>query len=247
MKKYRDLQLGTDPELFVTDLNGEYVHPEKITKGTKKNPVQLGVINLHQDGAAVEFSIPPASTAEEWDALITLGLSFITRPEYKFHHKCAIELPREIIKSYPELSEIGCSPDLIFHNGECMSRSLSYRNTRWRMSGGHIHVGCGAIEDEELLEEIIKDLDINLLDWFKNQEWYDEKTEKIRQAHYGMRSVFRSKSYGFEYRSPSNGWIFKKEDRINVFHKVQQILKKYMLCGDSQEERTFVTTEKSFR
>jgi hypothetical protein len=246
MLKFKELLLGTDPEMFIVSKEGDYVHPKNVTLGTKKHPINMGQIVVHQDGAAAEFSIPPVSNEDDWNNFIELGLNFLRRPGMSFYPKCAIELPVDTIETYPELSEIGCSPDLILHEGEFCVRKLSYQKTNWRMCGGHIHIGCGPIEDEELLKQIVKDLDENLLDWMATQEWYDKETEEIRKAHYGMPGVIRIKPYGFEYRSPSNGWIFKEEDRKAVFNRVQKIMKNYMVCGDSVEKNSSVITEKLF-
>lgn len=239
-----NILIGTDPEFFVVGSINEYINPKLITNGTKKNPQRYSKGVIHQDAAAVEFSIEPCSTAEQFSANIQEALdSIFINPYFKMYPYTAIELDEEDIKFDPSLSEVGCAPDFKFIDGKRVRRRLTYNNTNWRMAGGHIHIGIGFIEDSKVLQNIINDLDEKFMSWYREQDFYHAETEAIREAHYGDNGVFRQKDYGLEYRTPSMAWIKTHEDRVNVFNKIYEIVKPYeCIVSKEREKRDILST-----
>jgi hypothetical protein len=239
-----NITIGTDPEFFVVDTMGKYIPPKFVTKGTKKIPQRYSKGVIHQDAAAVEFSILPCDNAEDFSANIQEALdSIFINPYFKMYPYTSIKLDDQIISMDSSLSEVGCQPDYKFIESKRVKRKLTYNNTNWRMAGGHIHIGIGFIKSDSLLEQIITDLDNKFMSWYREQDFYHAETEAIREAHYGDNGVFRQKKYGLEYRTPSMAWIKTHEDRVNVFNKIYEIVKPYScIVSEEKEKRDIATT-----
>lgn len=239
-----NITIGSDPEFFIVDKFGNFVTPKYVTRGTKDSPQDYDKGVIHQDASAVEFSIQPASTAEEFSSYIQEALdTILINPFFEMYPYTAIRLSDEDIKSDESLSEIGCEPDFKFINGKLVKRSLTYNNTNWRMAGGHIHIGIGKIRDQSILEELLNELDSKFMSWYRKQDFYHAETEAIREAHYGDDGVFRPKPYGLEYRTPSMAWIKTHKDRVNVFNKIYEIVKPYScIVSEVKEKKDIAST-----
>jgi Phage phiEco32-like COOH.NH2 ligase-type 2 len=165
---------------------------------------------VQEDNVAIEFNIPPASSAAEFVASIQKTLTFLSddmqeRYGYKIVNVSAASfLPEEL--DNPAALEFGCEPD---YNAWTSSKNPRPKagNSSLRSCGGHIHIGF----DRDVLrtEDVIKSMDLHvgipsiLMD-----------NGELRKQLYGKAGAYRDKPYGGEYRTPSNFWIFK-ESLIN--------------------------------
>ena len=68
MKKYNNITLGCDPELFVKDFDGNLVSAIDKFGGTKENPKPISDNGhcIQEDNVAVEFNIPPCIDKESF-------------------------------------------------------------------------------------------------------------------------------------------------------------------------------------
>lgn len=199
---------GCDPELFLRNkATGEFISSIGLIGGTKDFPMPIGEgCAVQEDNVAVEFNIPPASTAQEFVDSInfnlkylreradTMGLELCIQPSAKFG-------PDQLAN--PAALEFGCEPDFnAWKDGE-QNPSPHADDPALRSAGGHIHV---EVPDG-----------INILDVVKAMDMYVGvcmlafDNDKARRKLYGGAGAFRKKPYGVEYRTASNMWITSDE------------------------------------
>ena len=216
------LTIGCDPELQVLKPDKDpnlYTPAWEITKGTKKEPVwpvdiptrpikDMG-LKIQADGVALEFNINPIPItnlqegAEKFSRTIansidllrmSLGCSFGFEP-------CSSNYAPEVFL-HPLALVRGCDPDYSAYSANpdfprIFNSDLLYRDTKF--FGGHVHVGY----DLELCPP-------HVFAKFMDLFWYSllkEGGQGDRRASYGEPGIFRPKSYGIEYRTPSPFWL----------------------------------------
>lgn len=202
-------RLGADPELFLFDIEKEeYTSAIGLIGGTKDEPIVISKegFALQEDNVAVEFNIPPAKTKKEFISNIQYMLSYIntilppnlvtkTEPSAYFDY---IQL------THPQAMEFGCSPDF---NAWTFAENPKPEGsaTNLRTCGGHIHVGYDN-PNIDISAKIIKALDI-----FVGIPLALLEPSNPRKELYGSYGACRFKSYGVEYRTPSNYWLTNAE------------------------------------
>lgn len=113
--------------------------------------------------------------------------------------------------------ELGCEGDYcIYSDYEPNKRR---EDNSFCCVGGHIHIGLKKL-DWDIVENLVR-----LLDYYLTiPNLSKEKGERRRL--YGQAGTFRystGKAY-FEYRTPSNWWIFTEEDRALVYDTVEWVI-----------------------
>lgn len=211
--------MGCDPELFLFDTSKDkFISGHGIIPGTKREPHYFpsgGSVQL--DGVACEIGIPPAYTAVEWNNNITETLRDVKRL-----------LPKNVVlkatptawfdkeyfdKEVPDsCKELGCDPDFdAYKNGAPNPRPnglIEKDGKILRTGAGHVHISWGSEFDTTNENHrwdcitIAKNLD--LLYGLVSPKW---DTDTVRQQMYGAPGCYRPKSYGMEYRTPSNAWL----------------------------------------
>lgn len=204
--------VGCDPELFVRNTEtGKFVAPYQMIPGDKHapHPVPDGAIQV--DGMAVEFNIEPAQSKDEWlgkiagvraslKAAIPEGHELVVVPTADFDPDYWDTLPKEAL-------EIGCVPDFNVYTGQENPRP-DPKGQFFRSAAGHVHIGWTkdkAIDDVDHIAdcvEVAKQLDFYL--GIPSGLW---DREQRRRQLYGKAGSIRVKSYGLEYRTPSNMWL----------------------------------------
>lgn len=201
--------IGADPEVF-TGINGKFVSGHDLVPGTKLKPFRVDQGAVQVDGMALEYNIDPCSTKDE----------FIFRVKHVLKQMEGMIKGRDIlpvtsVKYTPEdvadvpaiNRELGCSVD--FNAYTCRPNKSPSSKKLMRTAGGHVHIG-GFYTDKiytqehlllgaELSKLMDKYLGIYSLLWDKDTE---------RRSMYGKAGCFRPTTYGLEYRSLSNLWIF---------------------------------------
>lgn len=106
-----------------------------------------------------------------------------------------------------ELKRFGCSPTVNIY--EDKFRRVSGLRERFRSAGGHIHIGgAGAVTSGYLKENI--DKIVQLMDIVVGNTCVLIDRDPLnarRRKIYGRAGEHRMKSYGLEYRVPSNFWL----------------------------------------
>lgn len=197
------MRLGTDPEVFLQDNAGKLVSVIGLINADKWNPLQIPDMpkgfTLQEDNVSLEYGIPPASTPEEFihhiRAVMERSKAWV--PGLSFSNlSCAI-FPEDQMK-HPAAHIFGCEPDYCAWTG-AVNHKPQPPHEFMRSAGGHIHV-----ETAENPWRVIMGMDLYL----GVPSVLMDKGEDRKQL-YGKAGACRIKSYGPEYRTLSNFWIFE--------------------------------------
>lgn len=200
------VRLGSDPEVLLVDSNGVFRSSVGYIGAGKTNPKQVPRapkgFTLQEDNVTLEFGIPPASSREQFVDSIKRVMEY-SKPYIKgltFSKLSCTIYPEEEMKT-PQANMFGCEPD---YNAwtEKMNASPRPPHPFLRSAGGHIH-----IETTRNPLEVVR-----LMDLFLGVPSILMDTGEERKQLYGAAGAHRVKSYGVEYRTLSNFWIF--EDRL---------------------------------
>lgn len=207
-------KLGADPEFYcVRKSDGLRISAHELVPGTKKEPHALpsgGAVQA--DGVAVEFNIPPSSTAKEFSDNITATLNDVRKMipnTFEFRFRPYVEFSKVYFEKLPDpVKELGCDPDYNAFTAQQQRSPSAKAESPVRCFGGHIHVGWGKnLEGQVHFEDccnIIKELESRALIPYYDATYYENKK---RRTIYGSIGSFRPKPYGVEWRAPSNDWL----------------------------------------
>ena len=201
-------KIGCDPEIFVR--NGSGVRSIiGLMGGTKKSPMPLSLLGdgfgVQEDNVAMEFTIPPADTRDAFISNVSRCRNFLAQAVKDMH---GLELDNRSAVSFPDSELVhpashvfGCDPDFNAWTGK-MNHKPTATDKNLRSAGGHVHIGVGRIT-RNMQRSIIQRCDLFL---GVPSVLMDEG--ELRKQLYGKAGAFRPKSYGAEYRTLSNFWVF---------------------------------------
>lgn len=196
-------KIGCDPELFITNKYGSYKSAVGLIGGSKDCPLVIdkGGFAILEDNVAVEFNTKPASSYEEFRSGIHKVLDHlrVKLTGYDFSKESAVSFPKEELAT-PQAQEFGCEPDYdAWRLVENYKPDAEDKNLR--SAGGHIHVGSTIAKHNPIAV-------IRAMDLFLGVPSIKLDNGTLRRNLYGKAGCFRPKSYGVEYRTLSNFWIF---------------------------------------
>lgn len=122
-----------------------------------------------------------------------------------------------------------CEPDFSAYSMEMNHKPFSEDFTL-RSAGGHIHIGYDDVEvpyDDELFGYTVdqqRSTIVRALDLFISVPMLLVEPDNKRKELYGKAGAFRPKSYGLEYRTPSNFYLTSKELCQGVFNSVTKAI-----------------------
>ena len=199
-------KIGADPEIFVGNDQGVRSIIGKIG-GTKHAPLPLPLgegYAVQEDNVALEFNIPACNSRGEFISAIGKATGFLeelmmTNYGLKFDKRSAVSFPEEEMYD-PAAFQFGCEPD---YNAWTKARNpRPESNDKFlRSCGGHIHIGYEGFD----AHDVIKACDLYL---GVPSVLMDEG--ELRKQLYGKAGAFRKTSYGVEYRTLSNYWVFQQ-------------------------------------
>lgn len=219
--------VGADPEFFISK-DGEMVWPTpELFPGTKKEPHKVDGGAVQIDGAAIEINIDPSETEDQFSNNIETVMNEVFKilpsgykAEKTTSHKFKMSTYKEIPEEY---KTIGCDPDYNAYTGKQNIPHTATSLGTYRFVGGHIHIGW--TENQNVKDythlDACKDV-VKQMDCFIKPLQIFTSTMDLRQSYYGEAGNYRPKPYGVEYRTPSNWWIWEKEDRKLIFNQVQK-------------------------
>jgi len=227
--------IGCDPEVFLQDkLTDKYKSAVDLIGGTKHNPKQLDFSGnaLLEDNVTVEFNTQPANNYITFEKAIKKNLQAITEllPNYKISQESAVSFPQEELET-PQANIFGCEPDYNAYTKKINPPPYS-PNPFLRSAGGHIHIGHPIAKKEP--EKVIQACDL-----FLGIPSILLDPKPLRRELYGKSGAYRKKSYGVEYRSLSNFWIFNSTFIEWVYTQVSRAL------SFVDEKNNFIFFEKS--
>lgn len=196
------MRLGSDPEVFLQDAQGNPVSAIGYINADKWNPLQIPDMpdgyTLQEDNVSLEYGIPPASNADEFiqhiQAVMEKSKEWL--PGLSFSKLSCIVFP-ESQMTHPMAHVFGCEPDY-----DAWKVDVNVKPTPphpyMRSAGGHIHV-----ETQRDALAVVRAMDL-----FLGVPSVLMDDGEMRKQLYGKAGAFRAKSYGVEYRTLSNFWIF---------------------------------------
>lgn len=201
--------LGADPELFLTK-NRRKVPVFGLFGGSKQEPIQMQGLRagffFQEDGAALEFNIPPAPSPKDFAVSIRDAVAFLMI--HAGAKGVGISRAKHMTLSQSELvtpaaQEIGCLADMCAYEGPDNRIRVPFQaadlgNTRF--AGGHLHCQFDHRKIPKHAFVKLADTCINLLGVLA-----DPQGE--RRKFYGLAGIYRDKPYGVELRTPSNFWV----------------------------------------
>lgn len=209
--------IGADPELFLRSLStGKLVSAVGKIGGSKHDPLPISQEGhaIQEDNVAVEFNIPPANNADSFVKDLNFVLDNLKERVSKlglvFTHEAAASFPEEELQT-PEAQMFGCEPD--FDAWDCMENDRPCASDQnLRSCGGHVHVGTTLNKIQ-----IVRAMDI-----FLGVPSVVLDKDIDRRKLYGRAGAHRPKSYGVEYRTLSNFWIWSDDLKKWVFEQTNK-------------------------
>lgn len=204
-----DVMFGCDPELcIVSNTDGSGVPAWEITEGRKERhyPIYYKIkgLEVHADGVALEFNIPP-QTKENFTGVVRNAMAAIkeTFPNVSFFNYPELSYNKNHLK-HPLALAAGCDPDFCAYDNPILPRILEPNTSELRFFGGHLHVGY----PKELIPPwaLVRVMDAL---WYLRAISQGHDLQGKRRSVYGKAGIFREKSYGVEYRTPSTFWLTK--------------------------------------
>ena len=198
---------GADPELFLVDFAGVLRSSIGKIGGSKEMPRPLPIGQgycVQEDNVAMEFNIPPAEGRDQFIASIDTTLAFLAESVKEMYgyglskESAASFLGEEL--DHPAALVFGCEPDFNAWTKDVNPKPKA-SDPNLRSCGGHVHVGFDINKVDQT--EVIKMMDLHL-----GVPSVLMDTGDLRKQLYGKHGAFRPKSYGAEYRTLSNFWIF---------------------------------------
>lgn len=230
------LLLGTDPEAFAIK-DGKISSVAGILGCNKWKQKDLGNgIFLQEDNVLVEFATNPSDTFEHFNNIIQLGLDCCSEELGKVDMEIAPNVSSHIysmaeLKSFHRSAfEFGCEPDYNALTGSINPKPQA-ADAGLRTAGGHIHLGYESMLGTMKLEYSQAIAGV-LCDYFLGLPSLLMDGDDRRRELYGKAGAIRKKSYGIEYRTLSNFWVFKEDTRKFVYEQATKVVD-HML-GDFQ-------------
>lgn len=219
--------IGSDPEVFLRDKEGNLVSSIGLLGGTKKKPVATPHGFIQEDNVTAEFNSRPASSLDEFienHRLIIQDLNDILVPLDLSVDISGSALFSDELLSHPKARIAGCEPD---YNAWTRGRNIptSYEDTNMRAAGGHLHIGFERAATDPVSRLAFTkalDLELGLPSVILDPDY-------ARREMYGKAGSHRPKFLtkdgfdGIEYRVLSNFWL-KSEGLLRfVYKKVQKV------------------------
>lgn len=216
-ERERLARLTASPTHRVVEKYKEHKEEEEIVPicgmigGTKVAPRQLEGLQdgfaVQEDGIACEFNIPPQTDPGAFSLAVSMAMQEITR-ELKTRGLRPVgarstKMRPEWVVKWPNLAQIGCDPDFIAYDSESPQARVADLGKigEIRGVGGHLHVGYPVGFCPPNIMAKFMDIAIAL-------PVVDEDIQGGRRAWWGQAGLYRPKSYGIEYRTLSNFWIW---------------------------------------
>ena len=224
--------IGTDPEVFLVNNDGKMISSIDLIGGSKEfpRPIDDEGSAVQEDNVAVEYNIAPCQDVESFIArnrkvlqylsglVASQGLSLSIKPSAVFD-KDQLSDPRAKV--------FGCEPDFNAWKGGSINPRPNAKNKSLRSAGGHIHVGFNG-------ENLDPNLVIKAMDLFIGVGMMKYDDDKDRRQLYGKAGACRYKSYGVEYRTPSNAWL-QSDETIRYVWQQQERALEFVRSGEAEK------------
>ncbi|WWZ74777.1 COOH.NH2 ligase [Proteus phage J3S] len=211
------LTIGSDPELLGFDIKtgliGSFAGRLGASKEEKKHLSED--VRIQEDNVLIEYDINPHETWAGFNDNMARGISACYTEANKIGMSIAEGVSSHIF-SKAELTSFhksafifGCEPD---YNALTGTRNPKPKaaDPGLRTAGGHIHIGFEGELDVTQMNQSILGV---MCDFFLGVPSLLLDNDDRRRELYGKAGACRYKTYGIEYRTLSNFWIAKEENR----------------------------------
>lgn len=198
-----NMRIGADPEVLLVNSQGKLISAIGMIGAGKLDPYQIPNMpqgfTLQEDNVSLEYGIPPASSAKEFsnhiENVMLQSLAYVRGCSFS-KLSCAVYDADQM--QNPAAHIFGCEPDFNAWTDD-YNPGPQPPHPFMRSAGGHVHV-----ETKEQPLAVIRAMDLFL----GVPSVLMDKGEERRKL-YGKAGAHRVKSYGVEYRTLSNFWIFE--------------------------------------
>ena len=223
--------LGHDTEAF--GKKGKKIIPlsPDILHGTKEEPEKIGSFaSLQLDNVLAEITQPPSNHIHHWcdtcaqsklEAEKWLKDNHEISLVYKSHHKFDLN---DVMT--PWALQNGCAPDFTADTDDPVDKINMGLFTTLKTASGHIHVGVHKPEELTMSHKIQY---VRALDFALGAPLVLLHNDPQRRKLYGRAARFRSKPYGFEYRTPDNWWFGQGD--TNLYFAIYEVIQNTMNIG----------------
>jgi hypothetical protein len=223
------VKIAADPEMFVTNSRtGEVSSVAGLLGCSKEEKMHFADFRLQEDNVLVEFDIDPQTTSTEFSGNIERAImqcaKTVQDKGFFLTDIASHEYTKKELMSFDKSAFVfGCNPDTNIRNG--IQNRMPKAKQGLRTAGGHIHLGW---EHLNMYKNILPLREQQhrvgaMCDYFLGLESLSLDHDERRRELYGKAGAARLKSYGLEYRSLSNFWIFKPELRDWAFKKSKEL------------------------
>lgn len=233
------ITIGADPEFFVRDARSGAVAPIiGMLGGSKGKAVPIPNLTtdgfgMQEDNVMAEYNIPAATSADAFADHIVRGwrgvVDFVRtkQPSIEPDVGIAARLFTDAQLDHPQAMTFGCSRDYnAYEQGKALPppdpERLVDGDGAWRFAGGHVHIGL-TTEVPDFVVAMFADIYLGL------PSVALDKQGKRREL-YGSAGRYRPTSYGIEYRTLSNFWIWDRSIAEQI--AIQSFNLAYKMQGD---------------
>lgn len=214
MMHYRNIKIGSDPELFIINTKTDKVvssiglipGKKKAAFRAKGMPVGYGI---QTDNILAEFNIPPVKKAADFVHHINYMKNYIRDfvkskdPDLDIRCVASQHVPQDQLQG-EEACEFGCDPDYNAYT-ESVNPKPCGEETDLRSAGVHIHISYNNPNIQQSIR-LVKCMDL-----FLGVPSVILDPDRERRQLYGKAGCFRIVRYGVEYRTMSGYFISSNE------------------------------------
>lgn len=217
---HNDIQMGTDPEVFVQRGNGEvfpafeFLQPEPAHKITDSPYSSTDVQPPYWDGFQAEFNVAPFSCIAGGTDRIQHKLQLLhdlatgkDKNATLIGNCVKVVQPEVLAAAKDEHVKFGCKPS---SNAYGLSgETADGRSVPVRFAGVHIHFNFASSASSVLqgkIQEVVRSID-NIAG-VMSVAVIGKLEDPIRRRFYGLAGEYRTPSYGLEYRALSSAMLW---------------------------------------
>lgn len=223
--------VGSDPEFFVLDKQGNPYPATPFAEGSKDFPKPIAKLGIgffeQRDNLSFEGNIPVCYDEKSFINNITLLRDYfqskVEKHGYSISPNGVERFPKRMLNT-PEGMEFGCSSVISIwdsnYNNLISLPTPSLKSVNYRVSGFHIHLGL--FNCYPLSRTLYSIIVARLFDLFLTLPSHKIKDEPERLLSYGKYGMVRLKDYGVECRTLST-FFTQKEYLPWVWDQIKKI------------------------